>query len=179
MQSFTALSATWLLLLVASASAGETPAACTHEVARITAERDFFCFPQTWLYRWDLNILPAAKLSVDAPERWVAYHDASVHAKFTQADPHERYEVELTFLSVGERTQQILIGGKTVEEKLVLPSGQILRRRWPVPPEACKDGVLEIEVRKVAGPNVVLAEIAIFSANADAKPLEPCRGPGL
>lgn len=118
--------------------------------------------------------------TADAPLRSMFFGGTEIKIVFTGAEPSTAYGVELMFLSDDDkRSVRISAGGIVLKDSLALPKGQIKRKYFPIPPEAIKDGRIEIAIGKVSGPNVVLSGVAVFADNAKAKALVALPTPPL
>ncbi len=146
------------------------------EGLHLVAKEDFqssskavFLESGSW-YRYPERDIPAALVGRDDPARTVAF-GKKVTFFLTGLDPKARYDLELTFLSDGPRAEKILAGGKILAEKIHLPKGRILVKRWTLPPSAYAKGELEIRIERLEGPNAVVSALKLWSASPS--PLKP------
>ena len=116
--------------------------------------------------------IPEDKIPAHAPER-THWSESPLVMHFTDLDPALHYEVELCFLaSKPTKEVRILAGFETIEPKLSLPSGEIVKRHWTLPMASYADGILRLELRS-GYPGPSLASVEIFASEPTAKPLKP------
>jgi len=178
--------ATWVvsLLALAGAAGAETEMApgtiVAQEQAKVdpveaTLEGDLFTFKGSFFTTGadllcQVESVPADKVPADAPERWMRSGSGAVALAFPGVAVSAGYDLELSFLSDSDdRVEQISAGRTVLEQRLVLPRAQVLRRRWQVPDSACGDGTLVVTIRKVAGPNAVVSAVTLRAHNSGAK----------
>lgn len=158
---------------LASGAAGALPRVAAESAAAMPAD-SFVSQGDTYTY--PVSAIPAAKLAKDAGERTVYFDHSAVTLLCLGADRKAHYEIELTFLSDSAvRAVAVAAGGKVIEKKLELPFAQVVTRRYPVPAAATHEGELEIQVRRLAGPNAVLTAFAVYSDSP--APLRPYVAP--
>ncbi|MCF7817511.1 MAG: hypothetical protein K9M54_06495 [Kiritimatiellales bacterium] len=138
-----------------------------YETAELHSLNSFVQCTNTWT-------MPVVGDQVSASEslREMFFDSDTIKIVFTGAEPSTIYGMELAFLSnCDDRAVRISTGGMVLADKLALPNMRILRKYFPIPPEAIKNDRFEIIIAKVSGPNVILSGISVFANNAKAKAL--------
>ncbi len=112
---------------------------------------------------------PETAIGTDAipasdPMRTVSFGE-SVRYAMQGLDAGAEVHLWLAFLSDSdERAQQIVVDGTVLAERIALPNGAVLRSTHLVPAAALEDGKLEVEVRRLSGPNAVVAALEVWSS---------------
>jgi len=145
--------------------------------AEATVEGDLFTFRGSYFttgadLQCQVESVPADKLATDAPERWMRSGSDAIALTFPGVGVNGGYDLELSFLSDSDdRIEQISAGRTVLEQRLVLPKAQVVRRHWQIPDSACADGTLAVTIRKVSGPSAVVSAVTLRAQDPGAKPL--------
>ena len=144
------------------------------ETAAEARKESFFSYEERMVY--STATIPKNVLSADDPNREVVVGGAHtpVEIYLFGADPSADYEIELTFLSdTKDRVVTVGTDQRVLEEKIALPYGKPLIRRWTLPRESYKSGHIFVEVRAIAGPNAPVSAMKLFCSSSTARPLVP------
>ena len=114
----------------------------------------------------DLDTLPSDSL------RFSGWAPQTIAAAYDDLDPAARYALEAVALCERgvERRQSITSGDVELAPPTVLAPGTATTIRVDIPPRLYADGHLEIAVHRLAGPDVLLSELRLYSS-APARPI--------
>lgn len=102
-------------------------------------------------------------VSTNDPLREMFFDNDPIKVVFHGVEPATRYGVELSFLSdCADRSVRISSGGIVLKDLLALPKARVAHKYFSIPPEAIKDGRIEITIAKVSGPNAILSGLAVI-----------------
>ncbi|GIX06480.1 MAG: hypothetical protein KatS3mg115_0883 [Candidatus Poribacteria bacterium] len=111
---------------------------------------------------------PNEEIGGEAPEtlRTFAYHYDAIRLRYTNLDSSRLHWLQLNALQNqgGGRVQSVLVDGYLLVPEWAVPEQAAEPLTLYVPPEALADGEIVVEVHRLAGPNAVLSEAALYSA---------------
>jgi beta-galactosidase len=112
----------------------------------------------------DVETLPTDSL------RFTGWAPEAIEATFAGLDPAASYELEAVYLCERdvERVQSMTSRGRELHPPTKLAKGTVTIVRAAVPPDAVVDGTLGLRVERVAGPDVVMSELRLFSSEPPA-----------
>ncbi len=115
--------------------------------------------------RIETSDVDAATLPSDSL-RFTGWDPEAMVASFPGLDPGARYELEATFLCERDVERVVSMNSRELQlhPPITLARGTATVVRVPVPPAAVADGTLEVRVERVAGPDVVMSELRLFSS---------------
>src|SRR5947207_6997778 len=98
--------------------------------------------------------------------RFVGWAPEALEALFSDLDPDASLELEAVYLCERDvdRVQSMTSGGFELHPPTELAKGTVTVVRVVVPREAFADGRLDVRVRRIVGPNVVVSELRLFSS---------------
>src|SRR5947207_2070934 len=98
--------------------------------------------------------------------RFVGWAPEALEALFSDLDPDASLELEAVYLCERDvdRVQSMTSGGFELHPPTELAKGTVTVVRVVVPREAFADGRLEVRVRRIVGPDVVVSELRLFSS---------------
>jgi hypothetical protein len=137
-------------LRVVATDRADTSAAASH---RVTGER----------YTFSTDEVPTAALPAGDPLRTVLF-GRSVRLAYAGADPAATYVARMTFVSDDRRVMSVLCGGASAGGDVDVPPHGVVRREWPVHPDA--DGVIDLRIVATVGPNAAVAAVVIASSSS-------------
>ena len=102
--------------------------------------------------------------------RFTGWAPEAIEASFSGLNPDATYELEATYLCERgvERIQSMTSRGVELHPPTALARGTATVVRSDVPPAAVADGTLELRVERIAGPDVVMSELRLFSSEPPA-----------
>lgn len=115
--------------------------------------------------RIETTDVEVATLSNDSL-RFVGWAPEAIEAAFPDLSPDAKYELEATYLCERgvHRVQAMTSGGLELHPPIELSRATATVVRIVVPSAAYADGTLELAVERVAGPDVVMSELRLFSS---------------
>ncbi|MBD3182955.1 hypothetical protein GF312_11740 [Candidatus Poribacteria bacterium] len=100
-------------------------------------------------------------------ERSFCYHYDRIIIEYTNLEPEYIYWVQVTYLQEkdGNRIQNLVADGIILHESMEIPKNVAQKLTYAVPAEIYADGKMELHFNRLAGPNAVVSEVAIFQAS--------------
>jgi beta-galactosidase len=115
--------------------------------------------------------IPYSVLPKDSPVRSVS-HGEVVHYRFRGLKSGARYQVQADFVADKRgRDELFMIGGKMAGDTIRLAPSSPVTKTYDVPPAACTDGQIDVEVKLVSGPNAVVSSLRLLSDDPVLKPV--------
>lgn len=104
----------------------------------------------------------------DSPEYSVAHDPEKLVLNYENLDPKLKYGVTVTTLSTGKRVQKLLANGKLIYDNYA-PPAKPEKKTHILPNDIIgEDQKLTLEFVKIAGSNVVVSEVTLFSVGANS-----------
>lgn len=124
------------------------------------------------------DVIPTDRVPTNDPSRDMAF-GSSITINLGPVASSASYDVELTFLNDGNRTQKFLVGNHTLETALVLPWAQVLTKRWSLPSDCVDEKSIKLQLQVIKGPNTIVSAFALFSSDPNAPVIHPVGPPVL
>ncbi len=121
-----------------------------------------------WTY--PLSAIAESAVGKNDLARTVAFGEVVIFS-FEGLKADQTYVLALSFLSDGtDRVQSIHAGEAVLEDKLALPTAEIVGRTYKLDKGVYADGKVQVTVTKLAGPNAVVSTLDVYSS--DPMPLK-------